>query len=115
MKTIAEFFKDLREPTPKWIKEYKNGDKPSFKEIVNSGRVVFYPGARYDGQPIKTFNIAHYAHIFFYVDYLTTKEEIKDILLRDNTIKGYKNIGIIEYQERELSPRGWTPHYNTDI
>lgn len=111
MRTIAEYFKDVVEMTPRWLKNYKNGDKPAFEEIFNSGRIVYYPGAEYDGQPIKTFNVAHYAHLFFYVDYGVSRERIIEELTKDNALNGYKNIGIIEYQERELSPRGWTQHY----
>lgn len=112
MKSIKEYFKDATEQTPNWLKEYKKGDKPAFKEIFNGGRIVYYPGSGYDGQPIKTFNIAHYAHTFFYVDYLIDRENIINALTEDHAFNGYKNIGIIEYQERDLSPRGWTPHYH---
>ena len=111
MRTFAEYFKDVKEQTPRWLKEYRSGNKPAFEEIFNSGRIVYYPGSGYDGQPIKTFNIAHYAHIFFYVDYGITKENIINALTEEGALNGYKNIGIIEYQERDMSPRGWRPHY----
>ena len=112
MISIKEYFQNVREQTPKWLKEYKNGNKPSFKEIFNAGRIVYYPGSGYDGQPIKTFNIAHYAHTFFYVDYLVTKESIINALSEEGALNGYKNIGIIEYQEKDLSPHGWKAHYH---
>lgn len=111
MRTIAEYFNGVKEETPKWLKEYKKGDKPTFKEIFNAGRIVYYPGAGYDGQPIKTFNIAHYAHAFFYVDYGISREQILEALTDDHALNGYKNIGIIEYQEKDMSPHGWKRHY----
>ncbi len=111
MRTIAEYFKDIREQTPQWLKEFKNGDKPPFSKIFHAGRVVYYPGSEYDGQPIETFNVAHYAHLFFYVDYLVNRENVIRELTKENALKGYKNIGMIEYDEKDLSPNGWTPHY----
>ncbi len=111
MKSIKEYLSPITEPTPKWLKEFKNGDKPSFDEMLSAGRVVYYPGSGYDGQPIKTFNVAHYSHLFLYVDYQISKERIIEELTKDNALNGYKNIGIVEYQERDLTPNGWTPHY----
>ena len=115
MISIKEYFEHNREQTPEWLKEYKNGDRPSFKDIFNSGRIVYYPGSGYDGQPIKTFNIAHYSHTYFYVDYMVTKESIVERLTEDNALNGYKNIGIIEYKEKDLSPHGWVPHYHPTV
>ena len=113
MRTIAEYFKDIREQTPTWLKEFKNGDKPPFSKIFHAGRVVYYPGSEYDGQPIKTFNVAHYSHLFLYVDYQISRERIIEELTKDNALNGYKNIGIVEYQERDLTPNGWTQHYRS--
>ncbi len=110
MKTIKQFFQDVKEVTPTWLNDFKQGDKPSFETILSS-RVVYYPGSRFDGQPIRTFNNAHYAHVFFYVDYDVDRDTIIEELSKDNALKGYKKIGIIEYLEKDITPRGWKPHY----
>lgn len=111
MKTIEEYFANTKEITPDWLKNYDPNNRPSFDVMLNGGRIVYYPGSGYDGQPIKTFNKAHFAHKFFYVDYGIEKNDIIDELSKDNALKGYKKIDMIEYQEKDLAPHGWKPHY----
>ena len=111
MITIEEFLSDQKETTPEWLKKYQPGNNLPFEELMSSGRNLYYPGSGYDGQPIKTFNKAHFAHKFFYVDYGIDKEKIVEEFSKDNALKGYKNIGVIEYQEQDLTPNGWKPHY----
>lgn len=111
MIAIEDYLNGKKEATPEWLKKYQSGDNLSFKEMMSSGRNLYYPGSGYDGQPIKTFNKAHFAHKFFYVDYGINKEQMVDELSKDNALKGYKIIGVIEYQEQDLTPNGWKPHY----
>lgn len=110
MLTIKEYFQGVKEATPEWLNNFKQGNKPSFDTILSS-RVVYYPGAEFDGQPIKTFNNAQYAHVFFYVDYNVEKDTLLEKVSEDNAFKGYRKIGTIEYQESDITPQGWRPHY----
>ena len=107
---IAEYLSPLKEVMPDWLLGYQKGEKPTFKKLLNN-RVVFYPGAGLDGQPVSTFNKAHYSHVYFYVDYGLKKETIVNELTRAESFRGYKLIGLEEYSEKEISPSGWVRHY----
>ena len=52
-----------REPVPRWLEE----SDFSLDRFFES-RTVYYPGAGYDGSPIKLFNRSHSAHCFVWVD-----------------------------------------------
>ena len=111
MKTIEEYFNNDKEVTPDWLKNYDPNNRPSFDTIMNIGGNLYYPGSGYDGQPIKTFNRAHLTHKYFYVDYGINKEDIINELSKEDALKGYKQIDMIEFSEADLTPRGWKPHY----
>ena len=110
MEDIYNYLFEHKESIPSWLNDYEKGKKPSFETLLKS-RIVYYPGAGVDGQPIKTFNKSQFAHIFFYVDYGRSKEEIVNALTSDESIRGYRLVDLFNYNERELSPHGWTPHY----
>ena len=113
MMTIEEYFSltNDKEVTPNWLKKYDPNNKPTFHTVMFGGRNLYYPGSGYDGQPIKTFNRAHHLHKYFYIDYGIDKDEIIKELSRNNALKGYKKIDMIEYREEDLTPNGWQPHY----
>lgn len=111
--TIEEYFAYIndKEVTPDWLKDFNPNNKPTFDVVLNRGRNLYYPGSGYDGQPIKTFNKAHCVHKFFYIDYGISKDDIIQELSKEEALKGYRKIGMFEYSEKELTPHGWTPHY----
>lgn len=90
--------------------ESKNIQLPEFpfKEITRS-RVVFYPGAGADGQPLSLFCGSHSAHCFIYADYAVKKGEIVKQLGENlgNLYKGYKTLFAIEGGEKDFFPEGW--------
>ena len=106
--TPAEYFSVDKEPLPSWLEKHKKGDKVNIAELLNS-RLVYYPGAGTDGSPIRTFNTAHAAHVFVYVDYGYDKEKI-DSELSDDAFTGYHLYHEQEVSQKELSPR--TFHYH---
>jgi len=70
------------------------------------GRVVFYPGAGTDGQPVRLFSGAHAAHCFIYADYAVKRNEITR-QLGENLLPGYKPLFVIEGGEKDFFPNGW--------
>jgi|GEM_PF-2528275 len=88
----------------------KNVALPSFPswEIFKS-RVVFYPGAGTDGQPLKLFCSSNSAHCFIYVDYSAKKNDIVK-LLGENLAglhQGYKTLFAFEGGVKDLFAAGW--------
>lgn len=93
--TIDKYLSYEKEKMPNWLENF-DGDKPlDVNEVFyGSNRIVFYPGSGIDGEPIKLINKAHYAHTYFYVDYNHRREDIRKILIKNETFKGYKTIGL---------------------
>lgn len=81
-------------------------------------RIVFYPGFRSDGHPVKFFNSLHLATCFVYADYWVNQEQVKADL--DNPAKaynghfrGYHSVERIPLTEADLGPRGRQSHGDT--
>ena len=110
--TPAEYFSADKEYMPLWLANHKKGDKVNILELLNS-RLVYYPGAGTDGSPIRTFNIAHAAHVFVYVDYGYNKQKI-DSELSDDAFIGYHLHHEQEVSERELTPRTFRSHITNE-
>ena len=90
--------------------ESKTIPLPEFpaREIMRS-KVVFYPGAGTDGQPLRLFSGSHSAHCFIYADYSIKKNEIIK-QLGENLIElcnGYRTLFVIEGGEKDFFPDGW--------
>lgn len=110
MKTIKEFLEKEKEEMPKWLENYEKGQKLDFDEILNH-KIVFYPGSGEDGQAIKTFNNAHFAHTFLYVDYSFSKEAMLELIDKNEAFKGYKLLDFRDCEEKDLVPTGWVQHH----
>lgn len=95
MHTIESYFKSNKELMPAWLLSYRRTSTLDFKEIL-SGRLVYYAGSALDGEVIKTFNTAHAAHTYIYVDYMLQKERVV------NHIKGRGLLGYKVYHLREF-------------
>lgn len=106
---IYEYLRNEKEQMPKWLADFQPGNKIKGEDIF-CGRVLFYPGAFDDGQPLKNANIGHYCHIHFYVDYQMRKAELLKKLKKENAFAGYKLLGIQNILKKELCPNGWVPH-----
>lgn len=68
---------DIRkEPMPKWLADFSEGDVFPIQEFLKS-RVVFYPGAGNDGHPITVFGSTHGVHCFAFADYGERAEDVQ--------------------------------------
>lgn len=108
-KTMNEYLSNFREETPEWIRSYKPGDKPDFKDVM-SGRVGYYPGSATDGNLVSVCSKAHCVHSFIYVDYLVSKRRLENEVDSPRYgFKGYHLVGEIEWKESDLVPNGQYP------
>lgn len=106
--------KHYREPQPAWLDLAERASDPEVRRRLIRGflqsRIVYYPGAGEDGQPIKLFNRAHAAHAFVYVDYMISREELHRNITPDPNVRsrgflGYRTVAILDLQPHELTPR----------
>jgi len=105
---MKEYLKKFAEEVPAWMLDYAPGTEIDFVEVLKS-RIVYYPGAYVDGQPVHTFVQAHAAHVFMYVDYMLSWEKIREEL-SEHGFKGYRILASVKAGAEDLTPRGWTPH-----
>ena len=94
------------EEMPRWLKDYKPGDRVSFKDFMSS-RIGYYPGSGYDGCLVKTCNKARCVHCFLQVDYGIPERLLKMRAEEFNAFRGYHVIGRVDWEERDLAPHGW--------
>jgi hypothetical protein len=96
------------EQMPQWLNDFKKGDAFDIQKVSIS-RVVYYPGSAYDGQPIKTFNQSHFAHLYIYVDYGVDENYTKKQFIETGFV-GYNSIAMIDLTIKDLTPDGWLNH-----
>jgi hypothetical protein len=108
---IKDYLCNEREEMPKWLAEYKLNRRINFKEVLQS-RIVFYPGSQFDGQPIKTFNQAHYAHLFVYADYGVGEQRTVAEFNKNHSFKGYHILANFPIKQSDIVSRGWVSHAN---
>jgi hypothetical protein len=107
--------KNYREEVPGWLLNFS--DKSTFKiQDFFKSRVVFYPGCGEDGHAVKVFGSSHSAHCFVYADYSVGAGSITTALDSLATrFAGYQSIARKNFQEKDLSPDGWSPHATPDL
>jgi hypothetical protein len=116
MTDMITYLRNFREEEPEWLKDYFNGKKFTFKDIMSS-RVGFYPGyylkLHCDGTLIRVGNKSHSVHSFLYVDHIKRKY-LEDEIAKENSFLGYHPVGSpIEWQESDLIPSGQHPILRT--
>lgn len=104
---IGYFAKDP-EPMPAWLNNHKAGTPVRIGDLWSS-RVVYNPGAGFEGAPIHIFNAAHAAHVFVYVEYGFTKEFV-DRELSDDAFRGYHLHHQQDVFPHEFAPRPLVYH-----
>jgi hypothetical protein len=104
-------------PEPSWLMnltstDIQHGTFPLHDVLQNS---LYYPGAGYDGKPVKWF--AGNVYSFIYSDYGVSRESVLSQLnppSEDNFL-GYEILAYRDLSERELIPNGWhqlSPDFN---
>lgn len=99
---MVEYLKKFRTELPRWLKDYRAGDRLPMDQVLKE-RIVFYPGSAFDGQPIKTFNVSRSAFVFLYADYLYDRATLTEEC-RYYGLKGYRILYNYELPMEELIP-----------
>ena len=107
---IAYFAED-KEPLPHCLAQHTRGTPVNVADLLDA-RVVYYPGGRTDGSPVRTFNVAHAAHVYVYADYGLQREEL-ECELSDGAFTGYHLYHEQEVSQKELLPHA--PHYHVSV
>ena len=103
---MVSFLGNYREETPAWIGRYLRGEQITFKDVMSS-RVGYYPGSGDDGTLMKVGNKSHSVHSFLYVDYMLNRKDLEERIT--NSIRGYHQVGQIEWKEEDMMPNGQYP------
>ena len=108
--TTEEYLKTrYPEPLPRWLRDYRPGDaRPTFATLMSS-RVVYYPACGTDGEPVRIFNQSRSAHVFLYVDWMFSREDL-DAALECRYFTGYHRLDRFEYSRDEVAPPRYVPH-----
>jgi hypothetical protein len=108
--TLYEYLRGLREHIPPWLDQFQEMDAFLRQQFFGS-RVVYYPGSRTDGHPVKVFGSTHSAHCFVYADYGVTQAAIEEELGHPvHGFRGYHRLARLQLCEKDLVPIAWTPH-----
>ncbi len=91
---------------PSWLKNFHPGEDIAWFDVLKSPH-VFYPGSGFDGQPIKLFNQSHFVHLYIYVDYMITQDDIQENITKRG-FKGYRLLGRTEASRQALLG-SWLP------
>lgn len=110
--SAVDFLKNDPEKLPNWLNNFNVGGKVSMLDFFRS-RIVYNPGAGFEGGPIKLFNSAHAAHAFVYVDYFFSEETV-DKNLSNNAFLGYHLIHEQRVTKAELSPKSVVYHLTSE-
>ena len=107
MEMVEYLRKHYMEPMPKWLENFQPGQPIDINEVLKS-RIVYYPGAGEDGQPVKTCMKSSSAHVFIYVDYWFTPMIITK-LLKYSGFLGYHEINTIVLSKRDIFKSEYIP------
>ena len=108
--TTKEYLEQYREDVPEWLKEYRRGGSRPLADFLRS-RIVYYPGARMDSDPVEVFGASHSAHCFIYADYMLAKEELLEEL-HANGFWGYDVLEEVSFSESEVMRAiPWRRHF----
>lgn len=101
MDTIKSYFMRNKEQMPAWILNYQRNSVLSYADVL-SGRLIYYSGSALDGEVIKTFNTAHAAHTYIYVDYMLKKETVINHI-KGRGLLGYKVLHVREFELNKIT------------
>jgi|YNPMSStandDraft_1061717.scaffolds.fasta_scaffold11585_3 hypothetical protein len=113
----------FQEPEPEWLQLADRLDsvesRRSFLQGFLRSRIVYYPGACSDGQPVKLFNLAHAAHAYVYVDQWMERDALEREMTpvphsRRYGFRGYRKMAVLDLNPSELVPGPLQPHVRLD-
>ena len=108
--TPFQYLERKPESVPHWLRDFNKDDTFS-RDHFFASRVVYYPGSRFDGQPVKLFGSANSAHCFVYVDYGVNQAALETELANaTDGFRGYHTFARVQFSENDLSPGKWQPH-----
>jgi hypothetical protein len=111
MPSLRDFLRGYREEIPSWLKSFGGLKRSELFHHFLGSRLVFYPGSGYDGGPVATFNSAHAAHCFVYVDYLISKAKaVAELESHVRGFHGYRSLARIDLTKNDLGSRDWVRH-----
>lgn len=109
--TAGEWLGAHAEAMPAWLKNFRPGDPFEWDAFLAS-RIVYYPGAGTDGQPVAVLGGSGAAHCFVYVDYGLTRPAVERQLDHpQHGFMGYTPIARVTVAEHQLTPAGWVRHF----
>ena len=108
---IEEFFEKQKEKTPDWLQNFEVGGEVPAQQILDTGRVVYCPGAYENFQFLGPMIRSRYAHIFLYAYHMLPEESARRYLSAPHAFPGYHLLELRPFAEQELVPHGWRPHY----
>lgn len=88
------------ERTPDWLERYSRFSRTVLADFFRS-RLVYYPGARFDLDPLEAFGRSGSAHCFVLVDYLMPESELQEHLDKEG-FEGYHVYDSVGISEREM-------------
>ena len=109
--TAGEWLGAHAEEMPAWLQNFRPGD-PFVWDAFLASRIVYYPGAGTDGQPVAVFGGSGAAHCFVYVDYGLTRQAVETQLDHpQHGFMGYTSIARVNVAEHQLTPAGGARHF----
>jgi hypothetical protein len=104
---------------PNWLQLADRLDKQSVKRTFLDrffrSRLVYYPGAGDDVQPLQLFSRSRAAFGFVYADHDLTRNDVKTLIApasgsRLSCLPGYELVASVDLKPWDLVPHGWTSH-----
>lgn len=108
--TLIDFLRTLREDTPQWLMDFREGD-PFPRAAFLASRIMYYPGPSLDGHGVRVFSSSRSAHCFVHADYGLLQDEVEQELRpAGRGFNGYHPIARLVLAEQDLTPSSWTTH-----
>lgn len=99
--TLTEYLKrKYAERVPAWLERYTGYSRSVLAEFFRS-RMVYYPGARFDLDPLHVFGRSGSAHCFVLADYLMPDDELVEHL-REEGFEGYHVYDSVLVSEQDM-------------
>jgi hypothetical protein len=102
-----------QEQTPEWLMKYRAGRRFPRKKFFGS-RIVYYPAAGADFQPLAIFGGAGAAHCFVMADYWITPQQVADVLSNAH-FAGFVLDSLVRLPLEEVFKPNWTRHFDQDL